>query len=100
MDHLIGMKFGMGTLDDMNHLKNKRIRFIANLFKKVGSLPKLSLNCILFVYNLSKDLVLPGFRVGMNFFNNELVCKKCCTIQQKRLIAMKFFVAITFILVQ
>ncbi|CAI8602257.1 unnamed protein product [Vicia faba] len=22
-DHLIGMKFGMGTLDDMNHLKNK-----------------------------------------------------------------------------
>ncbi|CAI8602239.1 unnamed protein product [Vicia faba] len=23
MDHLIGMKFGMGTLDDMNHLKNK-----------------------------------------------------------------------------
>ncbi|CAN6440722.1 unnamed protein product [Victoria cruziana] len=23
-DHLIGMKFGMGTLDDMNHLKNKQ----------------------------------------------------------------------------
>ncbi|KAL2922631.1 DNA-directed RNA polymerase subunit beta [Bienertia sinuspersici] len=30
-DHLIGIKFGMGTLDDMNHLKNKRIRSIADL---------------------------------------------------------------------
>ncbi|MQM19122.1 hypothetical protein Taro_052122, partial [Colocasia esculenta] len=29
-DHLIGMKFGMGTLDDMNHLKNKRIRSVAD----------------------------------------------------------------------
>ncbi|KAG8496529.1 hypothetical protein CXB51_007626 [Gossypium anomalum] len=27
-DHLIGMKFRMGTLDDMNHLKNKRICLI------------------------------------------------------------------------
>nr|QUB01744.1 RNA polymerase beta subunit [Callisia repens] len=32
-DHLIGMKFGMGTLDDMNHLKNKRIRSIADLLQ-------------------------------------------------------------------
>lgn len=32
-DHLIGMKFGMGTLDDMNHLKNKRIRSVANLLQ-------------------------------------------------------------------
>nr|YP_009111568.1 RNA polymerase beta subunit [Erodium gruinum]AHH80579.1 RNA polymerase beta subunit [Erodium gruinum] len=32
-DHLIGMKFGMGTLDDMNHLKNKRIRSVADLFQ-------------------------------------------------------------------
>nr|AKZ31221.1 RNA polymerase beta subunit [Scaevola porocarya] len=32
-DHLIGMKFGMGTLDDTNHLKNKRIRSIADLLQ-------------------------------------------------------------------
>ena len=24
-DHLIGMKFGMGILDDMNHLKKKLV---------------------------------------------------------------------------
>jgi DNA-directed RNA polymerase subunit beta len=30
-DHLTGMKFGMGILDDddMNHLKNKRIHSVA-----------------------------------------------------------------------
>ncbi|KAL4340516.1 hypothetical protein GQ457_08G025810 [Hibiscus cannabinus] len=32
-NHLIGMKFGMGTLDDMNHIKNKRIRFVADLLQ-------------------------------------------------------------------
>ncbi|RZC81245.1 hypothetical protein C5167_043860 [Papaver somniferum] len=32
-DHLTGMKFGMGTLDDMNHLKNKRIRSVADLLQ-------------------------------------------------------------------
>nr|ADD31195.1 RNA polymerase beta subunit protein [Phoradendron leucarpum] len=32
-DHLIGMKFGMGTLDDTNHLKNKRIRSVADLLQ-------------------------------------------------------------------
>ncbi|KAG4115052.1 hypothetical protein ERO13_D12G077902v2 [Gossypium hirsutum] len=32
-DCLIGMKFGMGTLDNMNHLKNKRIRFVADLLQ-------------------------------------------------------------------
>nr|YP_009737212.1 DNA-directed RNA polymerase beta subunit [Paris polyphylla]YP_009995558.1 RNA polymerase beta subunit [Paris liiana]QNH94295.1 RNA polymerase beta subunit [Paris polyphylla var. yunnanensis]QHV40539.1 DNA-directed RNA polymerase beta subunit [Paris polyphylla]QNH94381.1 RNA polymerase beta subunit [Paris polyphylla var. yunnanensis]QNH94467.1 RNA polymerase beta subunit [Paris polyphylla var. yunnanensis]QNQ64496.1 RNA polymerase beta subunit [Paris liiana] len=32
-DHLIGMKLGMGTLDDMNHLKNKRIRSVADLLQ-------------------------------------------------------------------
>nr|DBA06324.1 TPA: RNA polymerase beta subunit [Tapheocarpa calandrinioides] len=32
-DHLIGIKFGVGTLDDMNHLKNKRIRSIADLLQ-------------------------------------------------------------------
>jgi len=32
-DLLIGMKFGMGTLDDMNHLKNKRIRSVADLLQ-------------------------------------------------------------------
>src|ERR1044072_3696345 len=32
-DHLIGMKFGMGSLDDMNHLKNKRIRSVADLLQ-------------------------------------------------------------------
>ncbi|MBA0797622.1 hypothetical protein Gohar_008299, partial [Gossypium harknessii] len=33
MNRLIRMKFGMGTLDDMNHLKNKRIRFVADLLQ-------------------------------------------------------------------
>nr|YP_009436712.1 RNA polymerase beta subunit [Cyphia phyteuma]ATG27088.1 RNA polymerase beta subunit [Cyphia phyteuma] len=33
VDRLIGMKFGMGTLDDMNHLKNKRIRSVADLLQ-------------------------------------------------------------------
>nr|YP_009449882.1 RNA polymerase beta subunit [Burmannia coelestis]ANK36079.1 RNA polymerase beta subunit [Burmannia coelestis] len=33
VDHLIGMKFGMHTLDDMNHLKNKRIRSVADLLQ-------------------------------------------------------------------
>nr|ATL22063.1 RNA polymerase beta subunit [Cassytha capillaris]AUN45090.1 RNA polymerase beta subunit [Cassytha filiformis] len=33
VDHLIGMTFGMGTLDDMNHLKNKRIRSVADLLQ-------------------------------------------------------------------
>jgi DNA-directed RNA polymerase subunit beta len=35
MDHLIGMKFGMGILDDddMNHLKNKRICSVADLLQ-------------------------------------------------------------------
>nr|YP_009568944.1 RNA polymerase beta subunit [Physena sessiliflora]YP_009569477.1 RNA polymerase beta subunit [Physena madagascariensis]QBC68862.1 RNA polymerase beta subunit [Physena madagascariensis]QBC68938.1 RNA polymerase beta subunit [Physena sessiliflora] len=32
-DHLIGLKFGMGTCDDMNHLKNKRIRSVADLLQ-------------------------------------------------------------------
>nr|YP_009714395.1 RNA polymerase beta subunit [Parnassia palustris]QGK85783.1 RNA polymerase beta subunit [Parnassia palustris] len=32
-DYLIGMKFGMGALDDMNHLKNKRIRSVADLLQ-------------------------------------------------------------------
>nr|YP_010890871.1 RNA polymerase beta subunit [Cyanea calycina]WJK72321.1 RNA polymerase beta subunit [Cyanea calycina] len=33
VDQLIGLKFGMGTLDDMNHLKNKRIRSVADLLQ-------------------------------------------------------------------
>nr|YP_009299891.1 RNA polymerase beta subunit [Pelargonium trifidum]AJB99805.1 RNA polymerase beta subunit [Pelargonium trifidum] len=33
-DHLIGMKFGMGTLDDMKHLKNQRIRSVADLLQE------------------------------------------------------------------
>nr|AKT94705.1 RNA polymerase beta subunit [Brunonia australis] len=32
-DYLIEMKFGMGTLDDTNHLKNKRIRSVADLLQ-------------------------------------------------------------------
>ncbi|KAL3507636.1 hypothetical protein ACH5RR_033018 [Cinchona calisaya] len=32
-DRLIGLKFGMGTLDDMNHLKNKRIRYVADILQ-------------------------------------------------------------------
>nr|QIB72603.1 RNA polymerase beta subunit [Cyperus glomeratus]QIB72696.1 RNA polymerase beta subunit [Cyperus difformis]QIT06788.1 RNA polymerase beta subunit [Cyperus fuscus] len=32
-DHLIGMKLGMGTLDDMNHLNNKRIRSVGDLLQ-------------------------------------------------------------------
>lgn len=34
VDHLIEMKFGMGTFDDMNHLKNKRIRSVADLLQE------------------------------------------------------------------
>nr|YP_010926826.1 RNA polymerase beta subunit [Melocactus glaucescens]WKK45431.1 RNA polymerase beta subunit [Melocactus glaucescens] len=33
VDLLIEMKFGMGPLDDMNHLKNKRIRSVADLLQ-------------------------------------------------------------------
>nr|UDZ61133.1 RNA polymerase beta subunit [Limnocharis flava] len=33
VDHLIGLQFGMGTLDDMNHLKNKRIRSVGDLLQ-------------------------------------------------------------------
>nr|YP_010924493.1 RNA polymerase beta subunit [Pentaphorus foliolosus]WKB11252.1 RNA polymerase beta subunit [Pentaphorus foliolosus] len=33
-DRLIAIKFGMGTLDDMNHLKNKRIRSVADLLQE------------------------------------------------------------------
>nr|YP_009661346.1 RNA polymerase beta subunit [Amphilophium dusenianum]QBA69201.1 RNA polymerase beta subunit [Amphilophium dusenianum]QCT82597.1 RNA polymerase beta subunit [Amphilophium dusenianum] len=33
-DYLIRLKFGMGTLDDMNHLKNKRIRSVADLLQE------------------------------------------------------------------
>nr|QXO03849.1 RNA polymerase beta subunit [Goodyera nankoensis] len=33
VDHLIEMKLGMGTFDDMNHLKNKRIRSVADLLQ-------------------------------------------------------------------
>ncbi|KAF3629168.1 DNA-directed RNA polymerase subunit beta [Capsicum annuum] len=32
-DHLIGLKFGMSALDDMNYLKNKRIRSVADLLQ-------------------------------------------------------------------
>nr|YP_009994329.1 RNA polymerase beta subunit [Cuscuta nitida]QNP08409.1 RNA polymerase beta subunit [Cuscuta nitida] len=32
-DYLIGLKFGMGTLDDMNHLQKKRIRSLADLLQ-------------------------------------------------------------------
>lgn len=31
MHHLIGLKFGIGTLDYMNQLKNKRIQSIKNI---------------------------------------------------------------------
>nr|QHN58948.1 RNA polymerase beta subunit [Uncifera acuminata] len=33
VDHLIGIKLEMGTLDDMSHLKNKRIRSVADLLQ-------------------------------------------------------------------
>nr|YP_009136992.1 RNA polymerase beta subunit [Adenophora remotiflora]AKE32215.1 RNA polymerase beta subunit [Adenophora remotiflora] len=33
VDGLIGMKLGMGRLDDMNHLKNKRIRSVGDLLQ-------------------------------------------------------------------
>ena len=33
-DHLIGMKFGMGTLDDMNHLKNKTHSFCSRSYTR------------------------------------------------------------------
>jgi len=34
VDRLIEMKFGMGTPDDMNHLKNKRIRSVGDLLQE------------------------------------------------------------------
>nr|AVM83350.1 RNA polymerase beta subunit [Adenocalymma coriaceum] len=42
-DYLIGLKFGMGTLDDMNHLKNKRIRSVADLLQEQFGLSLVSL---------------------------------------------------------
>nr|YP_010692399.1 RNA polymerase beta subunit [Juncus validus]UZM11361.1 RNA polymerase beta subunit [Juncus validus] len=33
VDYLIGIKLGIGTLDDMNHLKNKRIRSAGDLLQ-------------------------------------------------------------------
>ena len=33
VDHLIGMKFGMGILEDMHHLKYKSIRSVADLLQ-------------------------------------------------------------------
>ena len=33
VDYLIGLKFEMGTLDDINHLKNKRIRSVGDLLQ-------------------------------------------------------------------
>ncbi|KAJ0735103.1 putative DNA-directed RNA polymerase [Helianthus annuus] len=33
-DRLIRIKFGMGTLEDMNHLQNKRIRSVADLLQE------------------------------------------------------------------
>ncbi|KAF4402738.1 hypothetical protein G4B88_010190, partial [Cannabis sativa] len=38
-DHLIGMKFAMGILDDINHLKNKRVRSVADLLQDRFGLP-------------------------------------------------------------
>nr|ANS11011.1 RNA polymerase beta subunit [Euphronia guianensis] len=34
VDYLIGVKYGMGTFDDMNHLKKKRIRSVADLLQE------------------------------------------------------------------
>nr|YP_009339172.1 RNA polymerase beta subunit [Pelargonium spinosum]API85129.1 RNA polymerase beta subunit [Pelargonium spinosum]ARU80443.1 RpoB [Pelargonium spinosum] len=47
-DHLIGMKFGMGTLDDMNHLKNKRIRSVADLLQDQFGLALIRLETAVF----------------------------------------------------
>jgi DNA-directed RNA polymerase subunit beta len=33
VDYLIKTKFGTGTLDDIDHLKNHRIRFVADLLR-------------------------------------------------------------------
>jgi DNA-directed RNA polymerase subunit beta len=33
VDYLIGVKFGMGTLDDIDHLRNRRIRSVADLLQ-------------------------------------------------------------------
>ncbi|WVZ87839.1 hypothetical protein U9M48_034414 [Paspalum notatum var. saurae] len=51
-DHLIGMKFGTGILDDddMNHLKNKRIRSVADLLQDQLGL----MFILLAVYNLCR----------------------------------------------
>jgi DNA-directed RNA polymerase subunit beta len=33
MDYLIGVKFGMGTLDDIDHLRNRCIRSVEDLLQ-------------------------------------------------------------------
>ncbi|KAK6768911.1 hypothetical protein RDI58_030804 [Solanum bulbocastanum] len=50
-DHLIGLKFGMGALDDMNHLKNKRIRSVADLLQDQFGLALAAL--LVFGYEIS-----------------------------------------------
>jgi DNA-directed RNA polymerase subunit beta len=33
VDYLIGVKFGMGTLDDIDHLRNRRIHSVEDLLQ-------------------------------------------------------------------
>jgi DNA-directed RNA polymerase subunit beta len=43
LDYLIGVKFGMGTLDDIDHLRNQHIRSVADLLHNQF---RLSLGCL------------------------------------------------------
>ncbi|MCD7459584.1 hypothetical protein HAX54_041385 [Datura stramonium] len=54
-DHLIGLKFGMGALDDMNHLKNKRIRSVADLLQDQFGLALESMLDLLILSNSCED---------------------------------------------
>nr|QBE88839.1 RNA polymerase beta subunit [Pharnaceum aurantium] len=58
-DHLIGLKLGIGTTDDMNHLKNKRIRSVA-------------------------DLLQDMFRLALKRLDNVIEASICQAIRKKR----------------
>ena len=80
-DHLIGMKFGTGILDDddMNHLKNKRIRSVADLLQDqfglaLGRLQHAVQKTICRVFIRQSNLT-PNFgnsNFNFNFINNYL----------------------------
>ncbi|KAF3625926.1 hypothetical protein FXO37_30605 [Capsicum annuum] len=60
-DHLIGLKFGMGALDDMNHLKNKRICAVADLLQDQFELALVRLENVVWgtIYGAIQNKLIP-----------------------------------------